>query len=83
MAQAREAAGIFLDKLPVKADCGLILFDHEMRPPVVAPTVNRKILLDEIRKVQPRGGTAYLDAVAKGSPCSRRRASMTSVPWSS
>ncbi len=37
-----------------------------MRPPVISPTVNRKILLDEIRKVQPRGGTAYLDAVAKG-----------------
>ena len=66
MAQAKSAAGIFLDKLPRKADCGLILFDHEMRPPVLPPTLDRAPLLAEIRKVEPRGGTAYLDAAAKG-----------------
>ena len=66
MAQAKSAAAIFLDKLPKKADCGLILFDHEMRPPVLAPTLDRGLLLQEIRKVEPRGGTAYLDAAAKG-----------------
>ena len=66
MAQAKSAAGIFLDKLPTKADCGLILFDHEMRPPVLAPTLDRNLLRGEIRKVEPRGGTAYLDAAAKG-----------------
>lgn len=66
MAQARAAAGIFLDKLPGKSDCGLILFDHEMRPPVLAPTLQRDVLLQEIRKVEPRGGTAYLDAAARG-----------------
>lgn len=66
IAQARKAAEVFLGKLPARADCGLILFDHEMRPPVIAPTLDRKILLNEIGKVEPRGGTAYLDAVAKG-----------------
>src|SRR5213079_1140473 len=29
MTQAKTAAGLFLDKLPGKAECGLILFDHE------------------------------------------------------
>jgi VWFA-related protein len=66
MAQAKSAAGIFLDKLPKKADCGLILFDHEMRPPVLAPTSDRNLLRKEIQNVDPRGGTAYLDAATKG-----------------
>jgi VWFA-related protein len=66
MAQAKSAAGIFLDKLPRKADCGLILFDHEMRPPVLAPTSNRDLLRKEIQSVEPRGGTAYLDAATRG-----------------
>jgi VWFA-related protein len=80
MAQAKAAAGIFLSKLPVKADCGLILFDHEMRPPVLAPTQKRDALLSEIAKVEPRGGTAYLDAAARGidmlrsAPRTRERA---------
>lgn len=65
MAQAKAAAGIFLDKLPVKADCGLILFDHEMRPPLLTPTPLRELLRNEIRKVEPRGGTAYLDAAGR------------------
>jgi VWFA-related protein len=65
MAQAKTAANVFLDKLPAKADCGLILFDHEMRPPVLAPTPDRGLLRKEIQKVEPRGGTAYLDAAAK------------------
>ncbi len=66
MAQARAAAGLFLTKLPRKADCGLILFDHEMRQPVLPPILKREPLLAEIDKVQPRGGTAYLDAAARG-----------------
>ena len=66
MAQAKAAANLFLEKLPAKSDCGLILFDHEMRPPVLAPTPQRDLLRDEIRKVEPRGGTAYLDAAARG-----------------
>lgn len=66
MAQARAAGEIFLERLPGKSDCGLILFDHEIRPPIILPTVDREPLLKEIRAVQPRGGTAYLDAAAKG-----------------
>jgi VWFA-related protein len=65
MAQARGAAGIFLSKLPDKTDCGLILFDHEMREPVLPPTRKRDPLRKEIAKVEPRGGTAYLDAAAR------------------
>ncbi|HMC63435.1 MAG TPA: VWA domain-containing protein, partial [Gemmataceae bacterium] len=66
MVQAKMAAELFLRRLPARADCGLILFDHEIRPPVLAPTTDRGGLLQEIQAVQPRGGTAYLDAVAKG-----------------
>jgi VWFA-related protein len=65
MAQARGAAGVFLSKLPAKADCGLILFDHEIREPVLAPMRQREPLRREIAKVEPRGGTAYLDAAAR------------------
>jgi VWFA-related protein len=65
MAQAKAAAEVFLDKLPAKADCGLILFDHEIREPVLSPTPNRNLLREQIRAVEPRGGTAYLDAAAR------------------
>jgi len=66
MTQVRGVANIFLKKLPIKADCGLIMFDHEMRPPVIPPTPKRDPLLKEILTVEPRGGTAYLDAAARG-----------------
>jgi VWFA-related protein len=66
MGQVRAASDIFLKKLPGKADCGLILFDHEIRPPVLIPSLDRALLLAEIHKVEPRGGTAYLDAAARG-----------------
>lgn len=66
MVQAKTAAELFLRRLPARADCGLILFDHEIRPPVLAPTIDRTGLLQQILAVEPRGGTAYLDAVAKG-----------------
>ncbi len=80
MGQARKAADLFLHKLPSKAECGLILFDHEMRPPVLRPTHDRVVLSQEINRVEPRGGTAYLDAAArgieilKGAPAKRERA---------
>ncbi|MCI0682069.1 MAG: VWA domain-containing protein [Gemmataceae bacterium] len=66
MAQAKAAAEEFLRRLPARADCGLILFDHEIRQPVLPPSADRAGLSKEIRDVQPRGGTAYLDATAKG-----------------
>lgn len=65
MAQAKGAAVQFLARLPGHADCGLILFDHEIRAPVLPPTKNRPALLSQIQAVQPRGGTAYLDAAAR------------------
>ncbi|MCI0643125.1 MAG: VWA domain-containing protein [Gemmataceae bacterium] len=66
MKQAKSAAETFLDRLPSKAECGLILFDHEIRPPTLTPVLDRGPLVAQIRKVEPRGGTAYLDAAAKG-----------------
>ena len=71
LATAKKAAQLFLDKLHVKTDCGLILFDHEMRvaePPVGDPervTPHREKLREIIQSAQPLGGTAYLDATAK------------------
>ena len=71
LATAKKAAQLFLDKLHVKTDCGLILFDHEMRvaePPVGDPervTPHREKLREIIQSAQPMGGTAYLDATAK------------------
>lgn len=61
--QARAAADVFLAKLPTRSDCGLILFDHEIRERL-APIFERPPLLGKINLVQPRGGTAYLDAAA-------------------
>lgn len=66
MAQAKTAAEAFLHRLPKPAECGLILFDHEIRPPVLEPHLERTQLLTHIRAIEPRGGTAYLDAVARG-----------------
>ncbi len=65
MEQARVAAGVFLRKLPRGADCGLILFDHEVRDSLI-PIYDRTPLLTKIQSVQPRGGTAYLDAASVG-----------------
>ncbi len=65
MEQARVAADAFLQKLPVRSDCGLILFDHEIRDKV-PPIFPRPPLLAKINEVQPRGGTAYLDAASEG-----------------
>jgi VWFA-related protein len=61
--QSGKAADEFLKRLPAKADCGLILFDHQvLKPDTVAPTQDREPLKKLIKQMQPRGGTAYLDA---------------------
>ncbi|MBI2809124.1 MAG: VWA domain-containing protein [Planctomycetes bacterium] len=65
MEQARVAADLFLKKLPPVADCGLILFDHEVRKQML-PILEREPLLREIEAIEPRGGTAYLDAASEG-----------------
>jgi Ca-activated chloride channel family protein len=59
--QARKAANAFFSQLPAAADCGLILFDHELKV-TIPPTSDRGPLLLKIEKTEPSGGTAYLDA---------------------
>ena len=61
MDQARKASGVFFNSLPAKADCGLILFNHE---PVVSvpPPADRALLRKHVEEAIPKGGTAYLDA---------------------
>jgi VWFA-related protein len=71
MAQAQRAAGIFLDKLPEKADVGLILFDHAMqeREPLAGKQeqamAHREKVRGLINMAKPLGGTAYLDATVE------------------
>jgi VWFA-related protein len=76
MDEAKKAANTFLSKLDAKADTGLVLFDHEValkdparvRPPVRVPArfaQHRRELAALINAVQPRGGTAYLDATVE------------------
>lgn len=72
MDQAKKAANLFLDKLHAKADCGLILFNHEMVRPLLPPARDPRRFLENREKVRaainaarPHGGTAYLDATAE------------------
>src|SRR5579885_3440543 len=69
MDEARQAADLFLDRLNEKADSGLILFNHEILQPTLAPLpekarspAHRLQLRDRIAAARPGGGTAYLDA---------------------
>ncbi len=64
MDKARSAAEFFLKRLPTKADCGLILFDHEIRLEL-PPEIDRRAALEAVGAAQPRGGTAFLDAAAQ------------------
>jgi Mg-chelatase subunit ChlD len=59
--QAKQAADVFFQKLPAVAQCGLILFDHEMKV-TLEPPADRKLLRDTVQFAMPLGGTAYLDA---------------------
>ncbi len=66
--EARNAAGVFFDKLDPRADCGLILFDHLMRvkeTPVreaARRAEHRDRLRRQVQAAKPLGGTAYLKA---------------------
>lgn len=69
MQEAQAAAKLFLERLPPKADAGLLLFDHRIKPGLLEPcgdpdrvTDHRKRLTALIDGAQPDGGTAYLDA---------------------
>jgi VWFA-related protein len=68
---ARQAAGVFLDRLAPRADCGLILFDHKMRvtqglaKDPARQAAHRAHLRELIQAAQPTGGTASLDATLR------------------
>ncbi len=69
MDEAKQAANLFLDRLNENADSGLILFNHEILEPTLAPlrdrarfAAHRVELRDRINAAKPGGGTAYLDA---------------------
>jgi VWFA-related protein len=70
--EAKNAARFFLDHLDAGAKTGLILFDHEMRvqepPPRTAAQAagHRRKVRELIDQAKPMGGTAYLDAAARG-----------------
>lgn len=72
LAQAKQAAGLFLDRLSDSSDCGLILFDHLLRHPLPPVGVlgrlaaNRRLVRARIQAAQPGGGTAWIDATARG-----------------
>jgi VWFA-related protein len=70
--QAKKAANLFLDRLSDRADCGLILFNHDVVRPLIAPCRDPQRFLEHreqiraaINAAQPRGGTAYIDATAE------------------
>jgi Mg-chelatase subunit ChlD len=66
--EARDAADLFFDKLDPRADCGLILFNHELKdkvPPArdaARLAEHRDGLRRRVRAKKPQGGTAYLQA---------------------
>jgi VWFA-related protein len=69
MREARQAAGIFLQRLDERFDSGLILFNHEILQPTDPPLQKRELFPGHRRQLQARinaaragGGTAYLDA---------------------
>lgn len=69
MEEAQSAAKLFLERLPSKADAGLLLFDHRIKPGILEPCgdpdrvlSHRKRLSAMIDNARPDGGTAYLDA---------------------
>jgi VWFA-related protein len=69
---AKKAAKVFFKSLSNDVDCGLILFDHEIvteEPPCGNPAQvlsHRKKLVKLVEDAQPRGGTAYIDAIDRG-----------------
>ncbi len=61
MKQAKDAAKVFFNQLPARAECGLILFDHLLKA-TIPPTTDRGVVMKEVENAKPAGGTAYLDA---------------------
>src|SRR5262245_19084624 len=69
--QAKQAARIFHDRLQARPDCGLVLFEHQIKQilaPIADPQqldAHRGRLRSLIDGARPAGGTAYLDAAAE------------------
>ncbi len=59
--EAKQAARLFLDRLNLRSQAGLLLFDHRMLGREV-PGTDRSRLRDLVEAAEPSGGTAYLDA---------------------
>ncbi len=64
MAQARRAGGVFFKSLPTRADCGLVLFNHQVQASVPPPG-DREKMRQQVESAQPSGGTAYLDSALR------------------
>jgi VWFA-related protein len=69
LTEAKQAAGVFLDRLHEAADSGLVLFNHELLRPTEPPLRDRPLFAAHRRQLRARiaaaqagGGTAYLDA---------------------
>jgi VWFA-related protein len=68
---AKKAAKIFFNSLDKGVDCGLILFDDKLQtvePPcgdAKKVAAHRKKLIKLVESAEPRGGTAYIDAIER------------------
>lgn len=66
---AKRAAKVFFKSLEKTVDCGLILFDDRIQtdePPCGDPKkikAHREKLIRLVESAEPRGGTAYIDAI--------------------
>ena len=64
MAEVKQAARLFLDRLDGRCESGLILFDHKLRVQE-RPTTEQSRIRSFIDAAHPQGGTAYFDATAE------------------
>lgn len=69
--EAKSAGGVFLERLHPKANCGLVLFNHDVyqvEPPVKNLDrlgFHRDMLRERIKEAKGQGGTAWIDATWK------------------
>jgi VWFA-related protein len=64
MDEVRKASNVFLNKLPTKAEAGLIFFNDKVAVKEQL-SQDRDPLREDIKEVRPEGGNAYRDATAK------------------
>jgi Mg-chelatase subunit ChlD len=63
MSQVRGATKVFFEQLPAKAEAGLLLFnDNKVREKEELRRGDRQPLIDRIAKIQPTGGSAWMNA---------------------